>query len=138
MEIERKFLVETLPPDLERYPHREIRQAYLAADPVVRVRQSGTCCELTYKGRGLLVRDEVNLPLTESACRRLMAKADGREIVKTRWEIPLDSWTVELDVFQPPLAPLILAEVEFSTEAEALAFTPPVWFGREVTYDPAY
>lgn len=137
MEIERKFTVKTLPPDLEQYPCREIRQAYLSTDPVVRVRQDGEDCWLTYKGKGFLFREEANLPLTPSACRSLMAKAGGLLIVKTRWCIPWEGHTIELDVFQPPLAPLVLAEVEFPTEEEALAFQPPEWFGREVTYDPS-
>lgn len=38
----------------------------------------------------------------------------------------------------PPFAPLAMAEVEFPTAAAAHAFTPPAWFGREVTEDPAY
>ncbi len=67
-----------------------------------------------------------------------MAKADGVRIVKDRYKIPLGAHTVELDVFAPPLAPLVLAEVEFPTEDAANAFTPPDWFGREVTFDPAY
>ena len=37
-----------------------------------------------------------------------------------------------------PFAPLVLAEVEFPSEAEANAFQPPAWFDREVTYDPSY
>ena len=41
MEIERKFLVETPPEHLEQYPKRHIQQAYLSADPVVRIRRSG-------------------------------------------------------------------------------------------------
>ena len=30
---------------------------------------------------------------------------------------------------------LITAEVDFESEEEALSFTPPVWFGEDVTYD---
>ena len=41
-------------------------------------------------------------------------------------------------MFDPPFAPLVVAEVEFPSEEEAVAFQPPAWFGREVTYDPAY
>lgn len=138
MEIERKFLIRQLPADLEMYPKRHMEQGYVSTDPVLRVRQSGGECCLTYKGPGLLAREEQEFPLKEASCRRLLAKADGRVIAKDRYQIPCGGYTIELDVFAPPLAPLVLAEVEFPTEMAAAAFQPPDWFGEEVTYDPAY
>ena len=45
---------------------------------------------------------------------------------------------MELDVFDPPFAPLVLAEVEFPTEEEANDFYVPVWFCKEVTDDERY
>lgn len=138
MEIERKFLVDVLPEGLEDHPHETIEQAYLCTDPVVRVRRKGARYILTCKGPGLMVREEFELPLTEEAYRHLCTKADGTVIVKERYAIPCGPYTIELDRFGPPFAPLTVAEVEFPTEAEALAFQPPVWFGREVTGDPAY
>lgn len=138
MEIERKFLVRRLPEGLERYSRQRIEQAYLCTEPVVRVRRSNDDYYLTYKGAGLLAREEYNLPLTAESYDHLLAKADGSRIAKDRYRIPWETHTVELDVFDPPFAPLVLAEVEFATEAEAAAFRPPDWFGAEVTYDPAY
>ena len=138
MEIERKFIIESLPDDLEQCPHRRIEQAYLCTEPVVRVRRKGEEFWLTCKGEGLMVRQEFELPLTEAAYCHLRAKADGLPIAKERYCIPLGAHTIELDVFDAPFAPLVIAEVEFPTEEEALAFQPPAWFGREVTFDPAY
>ena len=46
--------------------------------------------------------------------------------------------TIELDVFEGALAPLILAEVEFDSEEAANAFCPPDWFGEDVTFSGAY
>lgn len=138
MEIERKFLVRRLPEKLEQYPKQRIEQAYLCRSPVVRVRRSNDDYYLTYKGAGLLAREEYNLPLTAEAYAHLLAKADGSRIAKDRYRIPWETHTVELDLFAPPFAPLVLAEVEFNTEEEAAAFQPPDWFGAEVTYDPAY
>ena len=138
MEIERKFLVRGIPEGLDRYPVRHLEQAYLSTDPVIRVRRSGDERVLTCKGRGMLSREELELPLSEEAYGRLLAKAEGTTIVKDRWRIPWRGVTIELDVFAPPFEPLMLAEVEFPTEEDALAFQGPDWFGREVTYDPAY
>ena len=41
-------------------------------------------------------------------------------------------------MFENELAPLIMAEVEFESEEEALAFTPPEWFSEDVTNDKRY
>lgn len=46
--------------------------------------------------------------------------------------------TVEMDVFEGAYEGLILAEVEFPDEETALAFTPPEWFGRDVTFTGEY
>lgn len=139
MEIERKYLIHTLPDHLEDYPHRTLEQAYLCTEPVVRVRRDDNDYILTYKSKGLMVREEYNLPLTEEAYRHLLVKADGRIITKERYCIPYgDHLTVELDIFDGDLAPLLLAEVEFASEEEANAFTPPDWFGEDVTFSSKY
>ena len=140
MEIERKFLIKKLPEDLERYPSSDLEQAYLCTDPVVRVRRQDQEYYLTYKGKGLMVREEYNLPLNEASYRHLLSKADGIVLTKKRYCIPLEgtSLTIELDVFEGAYEGLMLAEVEFPTEEEALAFTPPAWFGRDVTFTGEY
>lgn len=139
MEIERKFLIKKLPENLESYPYKEIEQGYLNTAPVVRIRQSNDKYTLTYKGSGLMVREEYNLPLTAESFAHLKEKIDGRLIQKRRYLIPYnDQLTIELDIFGGDLAPLQLAEVEFETEDEANAFTPPEWFGKDVTFSSQY
>ena len=139
MEIERKFLIDSLPPNLETYPRRALEQAYLCTDPVVRIRRSDDHCTLTYKSSGLMIREEYNLPLTDSGYEHLLGKADGNIIRKIRYLIPLDGGlTCELDIFSKPFEMIRLAEVEFASEEEALAFSPPEWFGEEVTMTAKY
>ena len=139
MEIERKYLVKTLPDHLEQYPCRQIEQGYLNTDPVVRIRRSNDSYILTYKGKGLMVREEYNLPLNEESFIHLKEKIDGLLIQKRRYLIPLaEKYTIELDVFEGELAPLVLAEVEFETEEEANTFVPPEWFGEDVTFSTKY
>ena len=139
MEIERKYLVNSLPADLGNYPHRIIEQGYLNTEPVVRVRKDAEEYFLTYKSKGLMVREEYNLPLSQEAYEHLLAKADGRIIRKTRYCIPYENGlTIELDVFKGDLSPLILAEVEFEDEETANSFTPPKWFGEDVTFSTKY
>lgn len=138
MEIERKFTVKELPEHLENYPCKRIEQGYLCTQPVLRVRRKGEEYWLTYKGEGLLVREEHEFPLDEDAYRHLLAKADGRVIQKDRYHIPYGEHTIELDVFHGELAPLIIAEVEFHSVEAANSFVPPAWFDKDVTKDPAY
>lgn len=139
MEIERKYLVKILPDHLEQYPCRQIEQGYLNTNPVVRIRRSDDSYILTYKGKGLMVREEYNLPLNEESFTHLKEKIDGLLIQKRRYLIPFaEKYTIELDVFEGELAPLVLAEVEFETEEEANTFVPPEWFGEDVTFSTKY
>ncbi|MBO4982045.1 MAG: CYTH domain-containing protein [Lachnospiraceae bacterium] len=153
MEIERKFTLKALPGDLDSYPFHHIQQGYLNTDPVVRVRREDEEYYLTYKGTGFMAREESNLPLNKEAYYHLLQKADGNIISKRRYLIPLKNpkvkegfptppedytLTIELDVFDPPFAPLTMAEVEFGSKEAAEAFIPPEWFGEEVTYCKEY
>ena len=139
MEIERKFLIDTLPENLSDYSFHQLEQGYLCTEPVVRIRREDDDYYLTYKSKGLMVREEYNLPLTKDAYEHLLPKVDGILISKKRYLIPLpEHLTIELDVFEGKLAPLLLAEVEFDTEEAANAFVPPDWFGEDVTYSSEY
>lgn len=139
MEIERKYLIHTLPENLGNYPHRIIEQGYLSTEPVVRIRRDNDEYILTYKSKGLMVREEYNLPLTKDSYMHLREKIDGRLIIKKRYLIPLaNELTIELDIFGGDLAPLMLAEVEFPDETSANSFTPPKWFGEDVTFSGEY
>ena len=139
MEIERKFLVKQIPEGCTSFPCRQIEQAYLNTDPVVRVRRDNDDYYLTYKGKGLLSREEYNLALNKEAYEHLRTKIDGRLIQKRRYLIPLeDGLTAELDCFHGDLAPLMLAEIEFPSVEKADTYTPPSWFGEDVTFSKQY
>lgn len=96
MEIERKFLVGEIPADLSSFTCLMIEQAYLCTSPVVRVRRQNEEYYLTYKGRGLMARDEYNLPLTKEAYIHLLAKADGNIISKKDISFPLTRLSLPL------------------------------------------
>ena len=137
MEIERKFLIKELP-DLSKYEFLEIEQGYLSTNPVVRIRKKNDKYILTYKGSGLFAREEIEANLTKEAYEHLSTKIDGYLITKKRYLIPLDPYTIELDVFEGHMDGLIMAEVEFPSVEEANAFKPPTWFGEDVTEDKRY
>jgi len=152
MEIERKYTLKKLPENLESYPCRIIEQAYLNVNPVVRVRRDNDDYYLTYKGSGMMAREEYNLPLNKESYEHLLAKADGNIISKKRYVLPIENpkfsegfiplvtpeLMIELDVFAAPFTPLIMAEVEFPSIEMANAFIAPDWFDEDVTMNPAY
>lgn len=141
MEIERKFLIkkENLPANLESFDRHEIEQGYLCTAPVVRIRREDDKYYMTYKSKGLLAREEYNLPLNKEAYEHLRPKADGILIAKTRYLIPeKDGLLIELDVFHNTYEGVYLAEVEFESEEAANAYQPPEWFGEDVTYSTKY
>lgn len=139
MEIERKYLVTYLPENLENYEQKRISQGYICTNPVVRIRRSNDDYFLTYKSKGLMAREEYEMPLTAEAFEHMLPKIDGILIDKIRYMIPLNEKHVaELDIFQGTLAPLRLVEVEFESIEEANAFVPPAWFGDDVTNSGEY
>ena len=134
MEIERKFLVKSLPENLDAYEKKHISQGYLCTNPGVRIRRSNEDYFLTYKGKGMMAREEHEFSLTAAAFEHMLPKIDGILIDKIRYLIPLDEkHTAELDIFQGTLAPLRMVEVEFASIEDAESFVAPDWFGDDVT-----
>ena len=139
MEIERKFLVAQLPDNLDNYNCGYIEQGYLSTKPVVRVRRDNDDYYLTYKGSGMMAREEYNLPLTKDSYEHLIKKADGNIITKKRYEIPDgNGYTIELDIFEGAFNGTVIAEVEFNTIEEADNYIMPEFFTEDVTNNPEY
>ncbi len=140
-EIERKFLVADMP-DLSRADKAVVRQGYLTSpddSAELRLRQKNDRFFLTLKGGGAMVRVEREAEISAEQFETFWPETEGRRVEKERYTGVLsDGRVFELDVFLGNLAPLQLVEVEFSTEAEALAFAPPDWFGADVTSDNRY
>ena len=136
MEIERKYIPKTLPENLAQYKHHKIEQAYLNTAPVVRIRKQDNEYFLSYKGGGMMAREEYNQPLNEKSYNHHITKADGNIITKTRYYIPIhNGLTAELDIFEGKFTNMTLVEVEFSSIDKANSFNPPEWFGKDVTHD---
>ena len=141
VEIERKFLVEQRPADLDAHPSREIEQGYLAItdDVEVRLRRYGEQTFLTVKSSGDESRVEEEIEIDRRRFGALWPLTDDRRIQKRRYAIAIgDGLTIDVDVYRGSLAGLLTAEVEFDSPDDAQAFEPPAWFGRDVTDDPRY
>ena len=140
-EIERKFLVKHLPDQIDSYPQSTIRQGYLITtdDGIeLRVRQKAERFFQTIKmGKGLS-RTEIEIPLSGDQFNALWPHTTGRRVSKIRYKVPVGDHTAELDCFDGDLADLEMVEVEFSSVEASQQFTPPAWFGSEVTEDERY
>lgn len=142
-EIERKFLLDDLPPQLADADSTRILQGYLAVsdDVEVRIRACAGDHLLTVKsGRGE-VRGEVTVTLTREQFDELWTLTAGRRLAKRRWVItddPEAQVNIEVDRFDGSLDGLVMAEVEFPSQDASRAFLPPSWFGPEVTSDDRY
>jgi CYTH domain-containing protein len=140
-EIERKYLVAARPPDDSMLGHSRLRQAYLAVDGdvEVRVRDEDGATVITIKAGEGRSRVEVELPIEAGEADALWPYAGDRLVEKVRYRVSLSHDLVaELDVYEGPLVGLRTVEVEFPSEEAASAFTPPDWFGREVTGDAGW
>lgn len=135
IEIERKFLLREMPPGLGACPFHLIDQGYLVptGEVEVRMRQQDEERWVTFKRRSGLVREEINLPIGAEHWEELWPLTLGRRLTKRRHEVPFGEYTVEIDVYGGKNKGVVVAEVEFPSEAAAHAFEPPAWFGEEVT-----
>ncbi len=138
-EIERKFLVEELPENLDSYRKVEIEQAYISAKPTIRVRRKDDEYFLTTKSSGDIKRIEYEFNITKEEYESLFNKIEGNIIKKTRYLIPLkNDLLAELDVYHGYLDGLLTVEVEFLSEVQCDKFIKPLWFGKDVSNDKRY
>jgi CYTH domain-containing protein len=140
-EIERKFLVDDIPPGLDDHRSRCISQGYLAIDESVevRLRRVGDERLLTAKKGSGETREEVEVPLDANVFDELWKLTESRRVAKRRFLLPLqEGHRAEVDFYGGVLEGLVVAEVEFSSEEESHRFRPPAWLGRELTGDHRY
>ena len=80
MEIEKKFLIRSLndiPGGIDTYNYHEMEQGYLNTAPVLRVRKEDDNYYFTYKGAGMLKREEYNLPLNKESYESYLEQEDN-------------------------------------------------------------
>lgn len=152
MEIEKKFLVnqKDIPVDLNTLSAFGITQGYLNPDDeyLIRVRSSKLFTnsqvsrnavpanyKMEVKSKGLLSRDEFGADISRDTFDEMFSKC-SRSISKIRYIYVDEGIVYEIDEYVTLNE--MTVEVEFKTEEEAKAYTPPSWLGKEVTYDENY
>ena len=137
MEIERKFLL-SKDVDVSGLEYNDIVQGYVSLEPEIRARSMGGKYYRTSKSQGDMVRDERETEISCTMYNILMDNREGGILEKRRYYMPYGKYTLEIDVYQRSLEGLVVCEVEFPNEDEALSFVPPEFFGKEVTSDKRY
>lgn len=116
----------------------DIWQGYISTDPeaTVRLRIADVKAFITIKGitHGATRSEwEYEIPLTDAVRMKPLCKST---LEKTRYIVPYDGHTWEVDIFKGRHRGLALAEIELKHEDETFALPP--FIGVEVTGDPKY
>jgi adenylate cyclase len=139
LEIERKFLIKNDSWKNEIKKTVSIRQGYLNSEVerTVRIRIQGEQGVLTIKGKNQNVTRkefEYQIPLDDAL--NLLSMCEKPIIKKTRFLIPSNRSTWEIDVFDGENKGLVIAEIELTSEEES--FDIPNWLGEEVSSESKY
>ncbi len=135
-EIERKYLLSTVPPEMPAASVVEIDQGYLVGDRIVeRVRRVRGGDSVRYYrtvkiGSGL-DRLEIEEEMTKADFGGLWRLTRGRRIHKRRYTVAIDLLRWEVDEFLD--RSLVVAEVELDRPDQAPA--PPDWLAAVLTSD---
>ena len=141
MEIERKFLITEFP-ELPELLKADVEQGYLCVKPVVRIRKKTTKgvsdYKLCFKGKGTLVREEIELDIEENIYERLCGLLEMAPVRKDfRVYLLPDGHRLECSLVDPgEEGEFMYAEVEFDSVDEASSFIPPDFLEKEVTDIP--
>ncbi|MCH6255023.1 CYTH domain-containing protein [Puniceicoccaceae bacterium K14] len=138
-EIERKFLITSPLPNISAAKKSNLAQGYIASgDSEVRIRKRDRTHTLTCKQGEGLVRQEIEIEISKDQFEALWPLTKGKRIEKTRYNLSHSNHTIEIDVYEGSLKPLVVAEVEFESTTESEVFECPSYFGLEVTEDSRY
>jgi len=150
LEIERKYLLEIPYQQLAEQEiitvksEQRIEQTYIAMDEnqelrVRRIQDLDTGAyeyTHTFKNGVGLAREEVEYSITQSIYEQLMAACGYVPLTKNRITATWEETIVEIDVYDQ--VSFIVVEVEFASIEEANSFTPPSWFGEEISFNKKY
>lgn len=139
IEIEHKFLVKNDSFRSMAISSLHIRQGYLCREPerTVRVRIKGDKGYLTVKGKNHgASRTEFEYEINLEDAEKMLGMCVPPLLEKTRYIVPFEGHTWEVDEFAGNLAGLITAEIEMASEDEY--YSIPDFIGEDITGNPSY
>ncbi|WP_410771589.1 CYTH domain-containing protein [Fontibacillus sp. BL9] len=150
LEIERKFLLPEYPKALIEEGailitrEQVIDQTYLAldGDQELRVRKIKDLATgdikytHTFKRGFGLAREEVEYDISAGLYEQMIHIRRAVPLVKKRITANWNDVSIEIDDYRQ--INMLVLEVEFDSEEEALNFDPPGWFGPDISTDKQY
>jgi CYTH domain-containing protein len=147
LESERRFLLRTIPEDLNlEESFLRINDLYIA-DTRLRLRRiespSGETLVLKL-GQKYRSPDQIALHRTmttiylNEAEYKILASLNGSTLTKRRYTYPYAGFDTSIDVFESQLSGLILLEVQSLADKDITSFPVPPFAVREVTAEPFF
>lgn len=137
-EIERKFLIRSLPVDLEHATFTSYERFYLYADESVemRIQKKDGQYELERKvaSSHLWIRDSYKIEITEMEFLNLQKSVIGNQILYKKYRA-MSSPNVSIKKYAGNVEGFMLAEIGFLTLEEAEQFQPFDWLDREISHE---
>ncbi len=141
LELEKTYLLASLPVWLASYPYKDLMDIYIPIEsehPHVRIRKNGDSMVIMKKElnnpNDLSSQEESIIHLTQAEFAAL-SQVPWKRIHKHRYYVPYQNHTLEVDVFQDDLVGLILMDVEFHDVSTKENFIIPDFCLCEVTQD---
>ncbi len=139
-EIERRWIIETIPDQITHSIRREVGYVF-NKDGEMRIvkkyKPNDTKYLITIKTDGTLTRKEWQERIPEWAMKVAWPRTRSRRLEITRHFADYHGNVLEIDEYHGRFNGLIKLEIEFGDETDASAFVLPSWIGRawEVTTD---
>lgn len=144
LELEKTYLLKTIPFDLDNYPSKKLVDHYIPVEsdhPKLRLRKRWDIHEITKKTLvnewNCSIQKEQTIDLSKLEYQAL-SDLPNKFISKIRYYVPYEWLTLEIDVFQDNLDGLILMDVEFSDIQTMTSFTMPDFCLADVSQNSAF
>lgn len=131
------YLVSGALPDLSGVPSIQIQEAYLAPtrNREVIARKCGADYSLVVQDTLAQPSSPYQLPIPSQTFDDLWRLPGSHRVALTRYFFPIGQDVIEIDVFEGPHAPLVIARIQFSTVSREKRFRKPAFLREEIAAD---
>lgn len=139
MEIERKWILQSVPTEFRLVRNSQVEQFYVSTSPEVRLRHNPASNEpfrITIKGEGTLAREEIETKISENFYNQVKEFVNKPPIKKDYSIFNCGGYPLAVSVVDD--GAFIYAEVEFESEEQARGFQLPIDDAVEVTENTDY
>lgn len=142
IELEFTYLADGLPIEIKGIDPKRLIDVYIpetgVEHPTLRLRNKAGKLEITRKSPitegDSSAQYEMTIPLSQQEYDALSNTSD-RRVVKDRYEVCIDGYPAEVDVFQEKLKGLVLIDFEFDNEEKRNSFKAPLVCLADVTQE---